>query len=194
MMTPGNKAVFIDKDGTLIPDIPYNVNVDLIQLEQATIEGLTNLKAKGFLLIVVSNQSGVAKGYFREEELTRVWERIEQLLLLHQLTLDGFYYCPHHPVGTVQSYAIACDCRKPLPGLIVKAAHDLDVDLPGSWMIGDILNDVEAGKRAGCRTVLINNGNETEWVSNEWRMPDGIAKNINEAAAFIIASSNQSTM
>jgi len=180
-----HKAVFIDKDGTLIPDIPYNVNANLITIEPVTKEGLVAIKELGFLIIVVSNQPGIAKGYFEEKDLENVRNKIQALLEQHHISIDGFYYCPHYPGAVVSSYAVDCHCRKPMPGLILRAARDLDIDIEQSWMLGDILNDVEAGKRAGCRTILIDNGNETEWIINPLRIPDGTANNIAEAAAII---------
>ena len=101
------------------------------------------------------------------------------------MSLDGFYYCPHHPDGIVPRYAVACDCRKPEPGLIHPAAREHDLALGESWFIGDILDDVEAGRRAGCRTVLIDNGNETEWKRSPLRRPDLVARDLAEAAQFI---------
>lgn len=181
-----NKAIFLDKDGTLIPDIPYNVNPDLISLEEGAVDGLYCLQAIGYLLIIISNQSGVALGLFPEKELTGVHEKIRQLLEDNQIKLDGFYYCPHHPSGSVQGYNIRCDCRKPDPGLILRASQDLNIDLSASWMIGDILNDVEAGNKAGCRTILIDNGNETEWLINQSRQPEFTATTIKEAADYIL--------
>ncbi|MBO9683842.1 MAG: HAD family hydrolase, partial [Flavisolibacter sp.] len=136
------KAVFIDKDGTLIPDIPYNVNPDRITIDNETIEGLRLLKEEGFLLVVVSNQAGIAKGYFEEKDLEQVWNKISAILQTHGLSIDAFYYCPHEPNGIVQQYAVVCDCRKPQPGMILKAASELKINLSQSWMIGDILNDV----------------------------------------------------
>jgi D-glycero-D-manno-heptose 1,7-bisphosphate phosphatase len=179
------KAVFIDKDGTLIPNIPYNIDPDRITIDDATIEGLRLLKEEGFLLIVISNQAGVAKGYFEEEALEQVWNKISSILQKRELNIDAFYYCPHEPNGTIEQYAVECDCRKPLPGMILRAATALKIDLSQSWMIGDILNDVEAGKRAGCSTILIDNGNETEWRFREVRTPDFIAKNFLEASSRI---------
>ena len=180
------KAVFLDKDGTLIPDIPYNVNPDIITIQEEAIEGLQLLQEHGYLLVAVSNQSGVAKGYFKVEDLQAVTQRIKDLLQQYCVTINGFYYCPHFPGAVVAEYGIACQCRKPAPGLLIKAANDLQIDLTQSWMIGDILNDVEAGKRAECKTILINNGNETEWMLNEYRMPDFKAASINEAARYIV--------
>jgi D-glycero-D-manno-heptose 1,7-bisphosphate phosphatase len=180
-----HKAVFIDKDGTLVPNIPYNVNPERITIDDKAIEGLRLLKEEDFLLIVISNQSGIAKGYFEEIELAQVWNKISALLQKHNLNIDAFYYCPHEPNGTIEKYAIKCDCRKPLPGMVLKAGSELKIDLAQSWMIGDILNDVEAGNRAGCSTILIDNGNETEWRMNEVRTPDFIAADLLEAAAHI---------
>lgn len=181
-----NKAIFLDKDGTLIPDIPYNVNPDLISLEEGAVDGLYCLQAIGYLLIIISNQSGVAQGLFAEKELTGVHEKIRQLLKDNHIKLDGFYYCPHHPSGSVQGYNIECACRKPNPGLIVKASQDLNINLSASWMIGDILNDIEAGNKAGCQTILIDNGNETEWLINQNRQPEFTATTITEAADYIL--------
>lgn len=180
-----NKAIFIDKDGTLIPDIPYNVNPDLITLQEGVIEGLKLLKAQGYKFFMVSNQSGVARGYFGEEALAGVKQKVQQLLEADDIEFDDFYWSLNHPQGTVEKYTVACNFRKPKPGMLLQAAEEHQIDLQQSWMIGDILNDVEAGKRAGCQTVLIENGNETEWVEGEFRIPDYKAKNFFQAAVYI---------
>lgn len=180
------KAVFLDKDGTLIHDIPYNVNPALIELMPGAGYGLWRLYAAGYDLIVVSNQSGVARGFFREEALHYVEQRLHLLMAEVGVRLSGFYYCPHLPNGEVVAYSIDCDCRKPAPGLLVRAATDLNIDLSQSWLIGDILNDVEAGHRAGCRSVLLDNGNETEWELSSLRRPDFIADDLTEAAGCIL--------
>ncbi len=174
-----NKAIFIDKDGTLIHDVPYNVNPDMIRLEKYALESLYLLQQQGYYLIIISNQPGVALKYFKEADLKMVEEKIKNLLFENKVLLTGFYYCPH-------SHSSACACRKPKPGLLLKAAHDLQIDLSKSWMIGDILNDVEAGKRSGAKTILIDNGNETEWLLNEQRKPDYMVKNLKEAAEVIL--------
>ncbi len=180
-----NKAIFIDKDGTLIPDIPYNVDPDLITLQDGVIEGLKLLKAQGYIFIMISNQSGVARGYFEEEALINVKNTIQALLQIDQIQFEDFYWSFNHPQGTIEKYAVECNFRKPKPGMILQAAEEHQIDLKNSWMIGDILNDVEAGKRAGCQAVLIDNGNETEWVPGEYRTPDYKAKNFFQAAVFI---------
>jgi D,D-heptose 1,7-bisphosphate phosphatase len=190
-MTEKNKAIFLDKDGTLIPDIPYNVNTDLIFINHDVIEGLKLLRDEGFLLVIVSNQPGVAHGYFEEIELQKVKNKLEELLSEHDIVLSGFYYCPHFPTAVKTEYAVDCDCRKPQPGLLLKAAGEKNINLTRSWMIGDILNDIEAGKRAGCKTVLINNGNETEWIVNDFRSPDYSIANMKEAAMKIVQLERQ---
>jgi D-glycero-D-manno-heptose 1,7-bisphosphate phosphatase len=180
-----NKAIFLDKDGTLIPDIPYNVDPALITLSSQAEIGLQQMAQAGYKIIIISNQSGVAKGFFPESELKAVEKRLEALLAALDVHLDGFYYCPHHPDG-LAPLNIECNCRKPKSGLLLTAAEDKQIDLSASWMIGDILNDVEAGNTAGCRTVLIDNGNETEWIMDDNRKPDLTVNNINEAAAYIL--------
>jgi histidinol-phosphate phosphatase family protein len=178
-----NKAIFIDKDGTLIKDIPYNVNPALIDFEQDAFESLYSLQQKGYYLVIVSNQPGIALGYFKEEDLKAVEEKIKNSLLQNKVKLNGFYYCPH-------ASADNCSCRKPRPGLLLKAAEDLDIDLSGSWMIGDILNDVEAGRMAACKTILLDNGNETEWIWNQQRLPHYIVNNLKSAAEIILLHSS----
>ncbi|MBW8682763.1 D-glycero-alpha-D-manno-heptose-1,7-bisphosphate 7-phosphatase [Chitinophaga rhizophila] len=189
------KAIFIDKDGTLIRNVPYNVDPDKIQLEHFAIEGLRLLQQKGYLIVVISNQAGVAHGYFSEDALQPVIGTVRRLLADGGIRLDGFYYCPHHPAGKVEPFAASCTCRKPAPGMIIRAAIDLDISLGESWMIGDILHDVEAGNRAGCQSILINNGNETEWVINPNSRPEYIVKDLLEAATMIAnhSTTNHST-
>jgi D-glycero-D-manno-heptose 1,7-bisphosphate phosphatase len=188
MQQQRTKAIFLDKDGTLVKDVPYNVDPALITLSHNAAEGLCLFSRMGYLLLVVSNQSGIAHGHFHESDLNGVWQRLDQLLAEEGVQLDGYYYCPHHPAGLVREYAIACDCRKPLPGMLLRAAAEHGVDLGASWMIGDILHDMEAGKRAGCNTLLIDNGNETEWALSPMRIPDLAAPDLHAAAQFIAAT------
>ncbi len=185
------KAIFLDKDGTLIPDIPYNVKPERITLQSNSVEGLKELAKQGYLLVIISNQSGVARGYFKEGALEPVKLKLTDLLSEHGLTLNGFYYCPHHPEGNMPPYNTECDCRKPKSGMLIEASKDLDINLNESWMIGDILNDVEAGNRAGCKTVLINNGNETEWLERPYRTPNIICDSINQAASMILSATHE---
>jgi D-glycero-D-manno-heptose 1,7-bisphosphate phosphatase len=180
-------AIFLDKDGTLIEDVPYNIDPERIRLSPGCAEGLHSLSAAGYPLFVISNQSGVARGYFPEAALAAVEHRLRELLAELGVSLAGFYFCPHHPEGKVAPYARDCSCRKPEAGLLLRAARTHDLDLARSWFIGDILDDVEAGRRAGCRTVLIDNGHETEWDLRPGRRPHYYAANIDEAARWIVA-------
>ena len=177
-------AVFLDKDGTLVEDVPYNVDPAALVLAPGAREGAQALHNAGYKLVVVTNQSGVARGHFERDALRAVEDRLGELL---GVPLAGFYDCPHHPDGSVAEFAVDCECRKPLPGLLTDAAADLDLDLSASWMVGDILNDVEAGHRAGCRTVLIDNGGETEWVDGPMRVPDHQCADMAAAARLILA-------
>jgi D-glycero-D-manno-heptose 1,7-bisphosphate phosphatase len=181
-------AVFLDKDGTLVEDIPYRADLHGIRFLPDVFAGLRLLKRAGYALVIVTNQSGVAHGYFSEQALARLQESLLRKLFDAGIPLDGFYYCPHHPDGVVERYAVHCPCRKPKPGLLMQAASDLLIDMARSWMIGDILHDVEAGRWAGCRTVLLNNGHETEWHLTEKRWPDHVAKTLLEAARVITGS------
>ncbi|OWW19782.1 D-glycero-alpha-D-manno-heptose-1,7-bisphosphate 7-phosphatase [Noviherbaspirillum denitrificans] len=179
------RAIFLDKDGTLVENVPYNVNPALIELTWQAGQGLQLLKQLGYALIVVTNQPGVARGLFTEGALGPVEHRIAERLAQYGVTLDGFYYCPHSPDGVVGRYAIRCTCRKPMPGMLLRAAREHGIELAQSWMIGDILHDVEAGRRAGCRTVLIDNGNETEWKLSSLRAPHFTAPDLHAAASLI---------
>lgn len=182
-------VIFLDKDGTIIEDIPYNVEPQRIQFLPHAKEGLQLLHHAGYKLVIITNQSGVAKGYFSEDALYAVEMFIRQQMSGFGAPLSGFYYCPHFP-GGMPKYDIECSCRKPLPGLILRAGAEMDIDIAQSWVIGDILNDIESGRRAGCKTILIDNGNETEWVLSANRLPHHIVKNLLEAA-FVITSFNK---
>lgn len=181
-----NKAAFLDKDGTLIVDVPYNVDPAQVRLYDDAGPALRQLQSAGYRLIVISNQSGVARGYFAESALEAVWQSLRDQLQSYGVSLDGFYHCPHHPDGSVTKYAVDCGCRKPQPGLLRQAASEHEIDLGASWMIGDILNDVEAGNRAGCRTILVDRGNETEWLEGPFRTPTATVTNLREAVQRIL--------
>lgn len=181
-------AVFLDKDGTIIENVPYNVDPLKIRLCSGAGDGLRLLAGAGYLLVVVSNQSGVARGYFPESALGPAERRLHQLLAEVGVMLDGIRYCPHHPEGSVPAYSIACRCRKPEPGMLIDAARSLGIDLSRSWMVGDIGDDVEAGRRAGCRTVLV--GRKSELILAD---PDIRAVTLTDAARQILVEDDQPT-
>jgi histidinol-phosphate phosphatase family protein len=159
-MTASRRVLFVDKDGTLIEDLPYNVDPARIRFAPGAREAVRRLGDAGIDLAIVTNQSGVARGYFAEADLDPVAAHLRRAIGALGGRLAGFYACPHLPDGVVARYAIACDCRKPLPGLLRRAAAELGVDLASSWFVGDTWMDVAAGRAAPCRTIL---------VGREWR-------------------------
>jgi D-glycero-D-manno-heptose 1,7-bisphosphate phosphatase len=182
---PARAAVLLDKDGTLLEDVPYNVDPARMWLARGAPRALRTLGALGLPIAVVSNQSGVALGRFAENELGAVRRRLAELFEQHGATLAGFFYCPHHPDGVVSRYACECLCRKPRPGLLRRAATMLGVSLDASWMIGDILDDVEAGRAARCSTILVDCGHETEWRIDARRTPHYVVDRLDLAADVV---------
>ena len=152
------KAVFFDKDETLIKDVPYNVKPELIELTTGAAEAVQDFKKAGWKVFVISNQSGVARGFFAEADLKAVWRKLNELC---GIEFDGFYFCPHYEGGIVAQYSFDCDCRKPKAGLLLQAAREHNLDLKSSWMIGDKAKDIEAGQRAGCQTILVGEADQS---------------------------------
>lgn len=181
-----NAAVFIDKDGTLVHDVPYNTDPSRVRLRADAGPALARLQEHGYRLVLVTNQPGVALGLFPPDALDGVWKKIAAELSRYGVVLDAIVHCPHHPEGTEARYRRTCECRKPAPGLLLQAARTHDLDLRRSWMIGDILDDIEAGRRAGCRTVLLAVGSETEWRHGLLREPDIVATSLTEAVEGIL--------
>lgn len=141
-------AVFLDRDGTLIPDVGYPRDPNEIRLLPGIAPALTELREAGFRLVIVSNQSGIGRGLLTGDDLYRVHARLVELFTARGVQFDGAYYCPHAPDEN-------CECRKPLPGLLRAAAGELRLDLSRSYMVGDKPSDVQAGRAAGCRCVLL---------------------------------------
>lgn len=165
-------AIFLDKDGTLLKDVPYNVDPGKMLFAPGVRQGMGYLAGLQVPVIVISNQPGIALRKFDHQALSRMRDHLYSMMESVGVRLTGFYYCPHVPAAESGGGNLACMCRKPRPGMLFQAARHHDIDLRRSWMVGDILDDVEAGRRAGCRTILIDNGNETRWHLNAWRMPD----------------------
>ena len=151
-----NKAIFLDRDDTLIEDPGYINNPDQVKLLPGVPRALAELKTMGYKLVLVTNQSAVARGIVTEKTLRNIHDRLEQLLAGNNACLDAIYYCPYHPDGVIPKYRKESDCRKPNPGMLLTAADEMDIDLSQSWMIGNGAHDVEAGLRAGCKTILID--------------------------------------
>jgi D-glycero-D-manno-heptose 1,7-bisphosphate phosphatase len=178
------RAVFLDRDGTVIHARHYPAHPDEIVLHDGVGPELAALKAAGFRLVLVTNQSGLAHGYFTAADLTAMHDRLQAQLAAFGADLDAIYVCPHHPEGALADLAVACNCRKPKPGMLVQAARDLDLDLTRSWMVGDILDDIEAGNRAGSRTLLVDLGTESP-PTESIRRPEFIARDTPHALRII---------
>lgn len=160
------EAVFIDRDGTIVEDVGYGASFDETRFILGAAEAIRSLNERSVPVIVISNQAGVARGYFPESNIPRMHEAITRALVKSGAHVDRYYYCPHLPEGNVEEYALDCDCRKPKPGMLKKAAKDFHLDLTNCFMIGDKASDIEAGVAVGCRTVLVKTGHGSkEWSS-----------------------------
>jgi D-glycero-D-manno-heptose 1,7-bisphosphate phosphatase len=180
-----NKAIFLDRDDTLVEDPGYINNPDQVKLLEGVPEALSELKAMGYKLVVVSNQSAVARGIVTEEVLGQIHKRLEQLLAGKGVSLDGIYYCPYHPEGVIPKYRRESDHRKPNPGMLLDAAKDMDIDLTESWMVGNGPRDVEAGSRAGCRTILVDSRGHEQKIPPGAPGPDYRAVNLKEVVNIV---------
>jgi D-glycero-D-manno-heptose 1,7-bisphosphate phosphatase len=152
------RAVFLDRDGTIIEEQHYLRALDHIQLVPGSADAIRLLRDRGFVIVVVTNQAGVAKGYFDEAFVERAHRHLDDLLRAHGASVDRYYYCPHHPDGVIEAYRCHCECRKPATGLIEAAQADLGLDLAGSFVVGDKWLDVELADRAGATGILVRSG------------------------------------
>ncbi len=180
-----DKAIFLDRDGTLIEDPGYISNPDQVKLLDGVAEALAEFKALGYKLIVTSNQSGVARGIVTEKTLEETHNRLKQILAEKGGYLDKIYYCPYHPDGVIPKYRKESDWRKPNPGMLLAAADEMDIDLSRSWVIGNSSRDVEAGLRAGCKTILLDNPSHDKKIELGQVNPDYRAVNMKEAVNII---------
>ena len=180
------RAIFIDQDGVLLPDVAHSPDPEQIMLPLLTARGLRLLQQRDYALFLLSSQSDLAHGLLSEDALQQLGQHIDALLAREKVHLDGFYFCPHDPNGNNPAYAIDCDCRRPQPGLIRRAAADHMIDLAHSWMIGDVPVHMESGRRAGCKTVLISSGSNLQWQPPPRRLPHLITFNLYRAAEAIL--------
>jgi len=175
-------AVFLEKDGTLL-EKEMRADRGGIRLRPGAVDALLLLSGLGFEIFVVSNQPGVARGEFPAGALDAVAAHLDDLFLAHGFRLSGCYWCPHDPAGVITQYAFECACRKPMPGLIEAAAHEHELDLARSWVIGADVDDIEAGVRAGCNTVWIGDDDDGGLRCS---LPDIVARDLLDAAAAIM--------
>jgi len=151
------KTVFLDRDGTINVEKDYLYQIKDFEFIDGVVDAIRGLNEVGYFVVVVSNQSGVARGYYTEEDVELLHRHIAGLLEKNGARVDAWLFCPHHPEGRGR-YSLQCDCRKPLPGMLIEAARRYDIDLGASIMIGDKLADIDAGISAGCRTILVRTG------------------------------------
>ena len=186
-----NRAVFLDRDGTINEDVGYISDPDSFELIPGAIAAMQRLRAAGFCLPLITNQAGVGKGLMTEAQLVHVLDAFQVLLRAEGTYVDGMYYCPHHPIEGIGAYKTDCECRKPGTGMLTEAARDHDIDLRRSYMIGDHWSDAEAGLRAGCRVVLLRTGHGPQEIarltSEQHRRVDYIADDLAEASDWVLA-------
>ena len=178
------KAIFLDRDGTINRYVGFLRNIDDFELLPGAAEAIRAINESGYLAIVVTNQPVIARGEVTEEQLSEIHRKMETLLGREGAYLDGVYYCPHHPdkgfAGERPELKTACECRKPKPGMLLQAAEEFNIDLNRSWMIGDGENDVKAGKAAGCRTVLLGEKNVGQDMTSD-DLPGAVERILNES-------------
>lgn len=179
------RAIFLDRDDTLIKDPGYLNHPDQVRLIEGVSKSLVELKNMGYKLIVVTNQSAVARGIITERVLINIHRRLETLLSAKGAKLDAIYYCPYHPEGVIPKYRKESEERKPNPGMILKAAKEMDIDSSASWVIGNSDSDIEAGRQAGCRTILIVKRSRLLQIKRKDPEPDFQAVNMKEAVNII---------
>jgi len=188
-----NTAIFLDRDGTINEEVGYLDSLDKLKIIPAAYEAIQLINISGMKAIVVTNQSGVARGIFNEKLVKQTHVIIQAALLEKKASIDKFYYCPHHPTEGTGIYLQNCNCRKPLPGMLLQAAHDLDIELGNSYMIGDTYRDIEAAKKVGVKGILVKTGYGREVLQNvdpdaatAGNNPDFVAEDILEAVKWIM--------
>ena len=188
-----NTAVFLDRDGTINEEVGYLDSLDKFNVIPSAYEAIRLINESGMKVVVISNQAGVARGFFTEDFVKITHEHLENALRQKGAYIDNFYYCPHHPTEGIEPYRRDCNCRKPAPGMLLRAAQDLNIDLTKSYLVGDRFRDMEAAKKAGVKGVLVKTGYGQELLQDdgpdkatEEGKPDFIAADILEAVKWIL--------
>lgn len=184
-----NRAVFIDRDGTISEEVGYINHLSRFRLFPYSAPAIRQLHENGYLAIVITNQAGVARGYFSEAMVQDIHKQMTEDLEASGARLDAIYYCAHHPSVGGPPYQLDCDCRKPKPGLLLQAARDYDIDLANSWMVGDRYSDIELAANAGVKSALVLSGygrGEWEHQRENWTtQPDLVAEDLLAAVSQI---------
>jgi len=188
-----NIAVFLDRDGTINEEVGYLDDLAKLKIIPTAFDAIRLLNAAGLKTVVITNQSGVARGIFSEEFVKRTHAYLREMLEKQNAVIDRFYYCPHHPTEGIGPYRQICACRKPAAGMLLQAAEDLDIDLSRSYIVGDRYNDMEAGKNVGAKCILVKTGFGQRLLQDDGpdepkpgNMPDFIAADILEAVRWIL--------
>lgn len=182
-----HRAVFLDRDGTINVEKDYLIHVDDFEFIHGVPEALKKLQEAGFLLVVVTNQSGIARGYFSPHQVKKLHLYMTNLLERYDVSLAGIYVCPHHPISGQGEYLCDCECRKGKPGMLLEAAKELNIDLSNSFMVGDKLADVQAGHAADCNTYLVKTGHGKDFESAAKIYGAAVVNDLLAAAEMILA-------
>ncbi len=183
------RAVFLDRDGTINVEKNYVHRVEDFEFIDGAIEGIALLNQHGFKVVVVSNQSGIARGFYTPNDVHVLHDHIQRELRKHDALIDAFYYCPHHPEAAIDMYRLNCDCRKPNPGMVLRAEKKLDLDLKSSYIVGDLVADIELGLRLGIYAVLVKTGHGEDalkTLQDTNQPPDAVADNLLGAVRHIV--------
>jgi D-glycero-D-manno-heptose 1,7-bisphosphate phosphatase len=197
MTMKGNKhrAVFLDRDGTICEEVGYLDSLERLHLIPEAAKAIRLLNEQNFKTVVVTNQSGIARGYFSEGRLQELHSELSRLLRKEGAFLDAIYYCPHHPTEGKPPYLRACGCRKPAPGLLVKAAEDLELDLKKSFAVGDKIADLECGRDLGVKGVLVLTGYGREELTSRRGTPASfVAPDLYGAVEWILSQPESGAM
>ncbi len=188
MKTSNDRAVFLDRDGTICEEVGYLDSVERLRLIPGAAAAIKILNEKNFKTVVVTNQSGIARGYFSEERLAELHAEMSRLLRNEGAFLDKIYYCPHHPTAGKPPYLQVCGCRKPAPGLLLKAAEELGLDLKSSFAVGDKVADLECGRDLSVTGVLVLTGyGRKELASHADHPASFVAPNLYRAVEWIVS-------
>jgi D-glycero-D-manno-heptose 1,7-bisphosphate phosphatase len=184
-------AVFLDRDGTLVEEAGYLDRLERLVFFPYSVDAVRLLNRANLAVVIVTNQAGIARGIFKESFVAEAHRYISGRLSAGGARVDAFYYCPHHPEAVIEEYRKSCDCRKPQPGLLKRAASDLDLALDRSFVVGDRWHDLEAGERVGARGVLVRTGyGKTEEAAPHAKVtPSAIVDNVMEAVSWILRAS-----
>lgn len=180
-----NVAVFLDRDGTINEEVGYLDSLDKLHIFPGAFDAVRMINEAGMKVVVVTNQSGVARGLFDEPFVEMVHGRISRLFQEKGSCIDRFYYCPHHPTEGDGPYRVVCDCRKPKPGMLLKASAELDIDLSASYVVGDTTRDIELARRCGATGILVRTGYGKDMAVSEIQ-PAYVADDILDAARWIV--------